>query len=178
MTPLSVAPPSDIRLSSNSIPEDAATGTVVADSKDGPLPLSLATDSSGRSELNGDQLTTSSSVTFNLVLVEQHVVTVRAVDASGRSSESLSISVTDVNIRPINLELSSSTVQLGAANGTVVGLLTSLDPEGRTVSYRLDDSASGAFAINTNKLWLPTQPRSAKLQYDAPWLRVSVNSDD
>ena len=55
------------------------------------------------------------------------------------------------NDAPTDLALSSNTVAENAANGTVIGTITSTDPDtGDTSSYSFIDNAGGRFAIDTS----------------------------
>lgn len=83
-----------------------------------------------------------------------YAVEVKATDSRGLFvTQTISVSVTNVNEVPTSLTLSSSTVAENSAPGTVVGTLSVLDPDaGDTASYWLDDSAGGLFAIEGSRL--------------------------
>ncbi|MBO1904256.1 cadherin domain-containing protein [Microvirga sp. 3-52] len=55
---------------------------------------------------------------------------------------------------PINLALAPASVKENAAIGTLVGVLSATDPEGKTVSYRLTNNPGDTFAIEGNKLYV------------------------
>jgi len=130
--------PQDIVLSPNSVPENAVPGTVVgiltAVDPDVDDSHTFALVSGGphadvilalRLEVkrcDGPQLLTDD--------LEGLVVRVRATDLGGLSVETaLVIQVTDVNESPTNVILTPTTVAEDAPAGTVVGLLTALDPD-------------------------------------------------
>ena len=77
-------------------------------------------------------------------------VVVQASDArGGTDSQVISVRVTNVNEAPTDLRLSANRVAEHAAAGTVIGTVTSRDPDTRdTKTYSLTDSADGRFAIH------------------------------
>jgi Ca2+-binding RTX toxin-like protein len=55
---------------------------------------------------------------------------------------------------PVNLSLAPASVKENAATGTLVGVLSATDPEGKTVSYRLTNNPGDTFAIEGNALYV------------------------
>ncbi|MBS0172305.1 MAG: cadherin domain-containing protein, partial [Nitrospira sp.] len=76
--------------------------------------------------------------------------TYRVSDGTNLSNiATVNILVDPVNDAPTDLSLSANTVAENAANGTVVGTITGVDPDaGDTKTYSFTDSAGGRFAIN------------------------------
>ncbi len=77
-------------------------------------------------------------------------VVVQASDGRGGvDAQVISVRVTNINEAPTDLSLSANRVAEHAAAGTVVGTVTSRDPDTRdTKTYSLTDSAGGRFAIH------------------------------
>jgi len=72
-------------------------------------------------------------------------------DAGNSSTQVISVTVTPVNDAPTDLSLSAISIAENAATGTVVGTVTSTDPDaGDTKTYSLTDTAGGRFAINAS----------------------------
>ncbi|MCS6303151.1 MAG: cadherin domain-containing protein, partial [Nitrospira sp.] len=79
-------------------------------------------------------------------------LTVISTDSNAMTDvDTVAITVTAVNDAPTDLSLSANTVAENAANGTVVGTVSAVDPDrGDTKSYSLTDTAGGRFAINSS----------------------------
>ena len=77
-------------------------------------------------------------------------VVVQASDGRGGvDSQVISVRVTNINEAPTDLSLSANRVTEHAVDGTVVGTVTSRDPDARDrTTYSLTDSAGGRFAIH------------------------------
>jgi hypothetical protein len=77
-------------------------------------------------------------------------VVVQASDGRGGvDAQVISVRVTNVNEAPTDLSLSANRVTEHAVDGTVVGTVTSRDPDARDrTTYSLTDSAGGRFAIH------------------------------
>jgi len=90
---------------------------------------------------------------LNFEAAGSHQVTVQVSDgAGGTSSQTFTITVTNVNEAPEALSLSSSTIAENSAVGAIVGTLSASDPEGNPLSFTLTDTAGGRFAISGNQL--------------------------
>ena len=143
--------------------ENAGVGTAVgltglatdADATNNSITYSLDDNAGGRFAIHG----TTGLVTVNAALdyetATSHSVTIRATSSDGSySTQSFTIAVTDVNESGIgaisDTDAAADTVLENAANGTSVGLTAfASDPDGTdSVSYSLDDDASGRFAIH------------------------------
>ncbi len=152
--------PTDIALSTATVAENAANGTVVGtatstdtDAQDSRS-FSLVDNAGGRFAID----TTTGAVTIangsllNFEAATSHNILVRVTDTAGASyDEAFTIAVTNVNEAPRNLTLTSGgSVAENAANGTIVGQLGATDPDaGAALTYNLVNNADGRFAINT-----------------------------
>jgi hypothetical protein len=158
--------PTNLTLSNSTIAENQVIGTVVGNfSSTDPdtgntFTYSLvtgtgATDNSLFSITN-NQLKTNA--VFDFETKNSYSVRVRTTDQGGLSFEKqLTIGVTDVNETPTNLNLSNSTVAENQVIGTVVGNLSSTDPDtGNTFTYSLVTGTGATdnslFSISNNQL--------------------------
>jgi VCBS repeat-containing protein len=148
-----------------SIGENSANGTVVttasateADSGD-TTTFSLTNDAGGRFAINSSTgvITVANSSLLNYESATSHSITIRVVDLAGaNSSQALTINLNDVNEFSLSAitdaNAATNTVNELAANGSTVGVTASAtDQDGSaTVTYTLDDSAGGRFAINSS----------------------------
>ncbi len=158
---------SDSNVAANSVAENAATGTTVgitaiaidADATTNTMTYSLDDNAGGRFTINSASgvVTVLDGSLLNYESVTQHSIIVRATSADmSFSTTSFTIDLTDVNETPVG----SVTDSDGTANyvlenvsiGSAVGITASAtDLDGTaTVSYSLDDSAGGRFAIDAN----------------------------
>ena len=80
-------------------------------------------------------------------------VAVTSTDGSDTATTngSFTVTVNPVADTPTDITFSADAVDENAANGTVVGTATGVDPDsGETFTYSLTDNAGGRFAIDTN----------------------------
>lgn len=139
--PGSNQPPSDITLDSTSVAENTNTTNPVVvgdlsatDSNAGDSHTFTLVAGSGGSDnatfqITGKQLQFKAGTTLDHEVKNSYSVRVRATDSGGLSVEkSFSISVTDFNEAPTELQLSRSTVAKSTL-GASVGRLTAIDPE-------------------------------------------------
>ena len=152
--------PSDLSLSTNTVAENAATGTVVGtvtgtdvDAGDTKT-YSLTDTAGGRFAIDSTtgQLTVANGSLLNYESATSHTVTVRVTDSGGQSyTETFTINLSNVNEGPTDLSLSANTVTENATTGTVVGTVSGTDPDsGDTKTYSLTDTADGRFAIDSS----------------------------
>lgn len=158
--------PSDIALTSQTIAENAASGTAVgnlsttdSDIGDTFTYTLVAGDGSTNNALfsivNG---ILQSDATFDFETELNYSVRVRSTDAGGLfTEEAFAITVSNVNESPFNLQLSDSSIQEAQPIGTTIGNFSASDPdEGDALSYSLvagDGSADNAsFTIDGNTL--------------------------
>ena len=158
--------PTDLSLSTSTVAENKAVGTVIGDfSSTDPdtgktYTYSLVSGTGATDNrlftITGNQLKTKA--VFDFETKDSYSIIVKTKDQDGLFYEKpLTIGVTNVNETPTNLTLSNSTVAENKAVGTVVGNLTSTDPDtGNTFTYSLV-SGTGAtdnslFTIVDNQL--------------------------
>ncbi|MEA3030191.1 MAG: hypothetical protein QOG13_1516 [Sphingomonadales bacterium] len=121
---------------------NAASGLTQTASPDGKFWIN---ENTGEIRTNG---------TINYELVSSYTYTVVALDAPGntfrnQASTTVTINVNNINETPTNVTLSGSVAE-NALNGTVVGTLSTTDPEGGAMTYMLlGDGAGGRFALST-----------------------------
>lgn len=150
--------PTDIGLSANSVDENATNNTVVGtlstvdpDTGDS-FTYSLTDSAGGRFKLAGagsDEIQVADGTLLDFETNTSHNITVQTTDSGGLAfSRSLIINVNDVNEAPTDIALSSAVVDENIANNSVVGTLTTTDPDtGDTHSYSLVDTAGGRFKV-------------------------------
>jgi Ca2+-binding RTX toxin-like protein len=79
-------------------------------------------------------------------------LTVRVSDGTLSTDAIVTINITDVN-EPLSAPtLSASTINENSPNGTIIGTLAAIDPEGQPITYTLTDTAGGRFSIVGNQL--------------------------
>ncbi|EFA69516.1 cadherin domain-containing protein [Cylindrospermopsis raciborskii] len=139
--------PTDLTLSATTIAENQAIGTVVGNfSTTDPdtgntftYSLVTGTGSIDNSSFTivGNQLRTAAA--FNFETKNSYSIRVRSTDQGGLFfDKELIINVTNVNEAPTDLTLSATTIAENQAIGTVVGNLSTTDPDtGNTFTYSL-----------------------------------------
>jgi len=188
--------PSAINLSSSSIQEGLPSGTNVgqlsAVDQDHSTHTFTLVDpggacsgaDNGAFQVSGDML--RSSQVFDYETPSAYTICVRATDGgspAGTFDQQFTISVQDANEQPTAINLSASSVQENLPAGTLVGTLSTIDPDsGQTYTYELLDASpacpatvdSSSFDISGSQL-LAALP----LDYEAhPTLTVCVRSTD
>ncbi len=167
--------PTDLTLSASSVNERVAANTVIGslsstDQDAGnTFTYSLvsgmgATDNSSFNIL-GNQLRINASPNFEVK--NSFSIRVRSTDQSGAFVEKvLPITINNVNETPTNISLSASSVNENISAGSLVGTLSSTDPDHpltpQSFSYRLiagtGDTDNAAFEIQENELRLRAAP--------------------
>lgn len=150
--------PTNIALSVNTINENLSINTVIgtlsASDEDAGAShtFSIVGGDTNSFNINGNQL--RSSEVFNHEAKASYSVTVRATDNGGLTyDKSLNISVLNVNETPTGIALSNNTISEYVAVNTVVGVLTTTDPDGSdTFTYSLIGGNTSLFNINGNQL--------------------------
>ncbi len=96
---------------------------------------------------NGTSLKLASIQDFEVM--SSYSIRVRVTDQGGLSLDRIfTINVTNVNEAPTNVNLSNSTVAINAAAGTVVGNLSTVDPDsGNTFSYVVGGADASRFVV-------------------------------
>ena len=153
----------DVDPAANSVAEDAGIGTAVgitasasdADATTNEITYSLDDDAGGLFAIDGSTGVVTVNGALDYETATSHSVTVRATSADGSfSTQAFTIAVTDVNESGVgaisDTDGSADFVAENSAVGTAVGVTAfASDPDGTdTVSYSLDDSAGGRFAID------------------------------
>ncbi len=160
------AAPTSIALSSNTVAENVTSGTTigsfstvdpdVGDFHSQSLVSGTGDDDNASFAIVGGQLQTVSALNFETK--STYTVRVRSTDAGGLFVENVFVvTVTNINEAPTAIGLSNSSVVNNPATGTVVGQLSSTDPDaGDSQSYGLvsgtGDTDNASFAIVGNEL--------------------------
>lgn len=107
-------------------------------------------------------------------------VTVQVSDGVHVAEQTISVTVTDidesvVNAAPTDIGLAPAIIQENAASGTIVGVLSTVDPDaGDTATYILTDDADGRFAISGSNLVV-----AGPIDFEStPNLQVEVRATD
>lgn len=98
---------------------------------------------------NGNGTATLSGTPTNIDVTGTNTVDLVVTDAGSLTgTQSVAIVVANVNDAPTDIALSATVVAENATNNTVVGTLTTTDPDvGDTFTYTLVDSANGRFKV-------------------------------
>jgi ELWxxDGT repeat protein len=159
-------PPTDIALSSTSIPENAGANAVIGtlsttdpnpgDSFTYSLISGIGSTDNAAFNISGDKLRATNSLDFETK--SSYSVRVRSTDQTGLFVEkSFLVSVSNVNEVPSDISLSSNSIAENAVVNATVGSLATTDPDvGNTFTYTLVVGAgagdNGAFNINGSNL--------------------------
>ncbi len=102
----------------------------------------------------GGESTTTSKQGFLKIGVTATSLTVSYVRAdSGSTTDSFTLTSPNSGSAPTNIALSANSVAENSANNTVIGALTTTDPDaGDSHTYSLTDNAGGRFGISGNQL--------------------------
>jgi hypothetical protein len=159
VTPVNDAP-TNILLTNSNVNENSPNNTIIGqvsvsdpDLNDTHT-LTLIDDAEGRFKLVGNQLQVANGSLLDYETNTSHNITIKATDAGNLTlQKDLTIAVINVNEAPTNIQLSKNTIDENSPNGTVIGTLTTTDPDANnTFSYSLVDNANGRFGINGNQL--------------------------
>lgn len=145
--------PTGLTLDNDDVEGSATVGTAVGsltaadqDASDTHT-FELIDDADGTFVLDGATVKVASTLTE-----PQYTITVRVTDGAGQVFEkALTVTVNEPaeNTAPAEPELSADTVAENAAAGTVIGILSSTDIDGDTLTFTLTDDADGKFALVT-----------------------------
>ena len=154
-------PPTDI-LFGTDIDENTANGTLVkvavaVDPDEGDsFTYELVGNAGGRFAIDSEtgEVTVAQGAALDHEAAASHGITIRVTDSGGETyQETFTIHVNDVNEASTDVTLDNSTIDEGAAGGTVVGSLSATDPDtGDSFTYSLTDDAGGLFSIDGNEL--------------------------
>ncbi|MBC6426777.1 MAG: cadherin domain-containing protein [Ekhidna sp.] len=173
--------PTDIELDNKSINENVTANTAVGtftttDPDTGDTFTYELADGTGDTDnaaftIAGDALQIISSPDFETQ--SSYDIRVQTTDAGGNSySESFTVTVTNVNEAPTDIELDNKSINENVAANTVVGTFTTTDPDtGDTFTYELADGTGDAdntaFTIVGNQLQINSSPDyETKSRYD------------
>ncbi len=176
--------PTNIALSSSSVAENSAAGTVVgtlsttdADAGD-TYTYSLVGGATTKFQISGSQLQVKAGANLDYETATSQSVTVRTTDSQGAFyDKAFTITVTNVNEAPTDIALSAATVPENSVAGTLVGNLSSTDPDaGNTFTYSLVGGATSKFQIVGSQLQVKA---GANLDYEtATSQSVTVRTTD
>jgi len=141
LTPVNENAPTNINLSNASVAENSPTGTTVGTltAVDSDIPdshtfgLVSGTGSTDNASfvISGNNLLTNA--VFNREAKSSYSIRIRATDASSKTYEKIfTITVANVNEAPTNLALSATSVAENLPSGSMVGALSTTDPDGDT----------------------------------------------
>ncbi|MEP4152640.1 MAG: cadherin domain-containing protein, partial [Lentilitoribacter sp.] len=155
--------PSDIDVSSDSVDENSASGTVVAtlSATDNALDshtYTITNDPSGFFEISGDKILVKAGADIDFENATSHDVTIEVTDANGNTySETITIDVNDLDEFDVtavsDTDSSANTIAEDVSNGDSVGITasaTDADGSNNTVTYSLSDDAGGIFEIDAS----------------------------
>ena len=147
--------PTDITLTGGSVDENAAAGTTVAtlstvdaDAGDSHA-YAITNDPSGFFEIVGNEVRVAAGAAIDFETDQSHDITIETTDGAGNAySEVVTISVNDLNEDPTDITLTGGSVDEGAAAGTTVATLSTVDVDaGDSHTYAITNDPSGFFEI-------------------------------
>ena len=154
-----------VKIDNDTIAENSNNNTVVGNltisdsDPDETNTYELLNDANGRFALDGDQIVVADGSQLDFESNQTHNITVRTTDGGGESfNQQLTINVTDVDETPPNsaptaVQIDSNTIAENSDNNTVVGNLTTSDPDaGDTHTYELLNDANGRFALDGDQI--------------------------
>ncbi|MFN9366937.1 MAG: cadherin repeat domain-containing protein, partial [Planctomycetota bacterium] len=174
----------DRNAAANSLAENSTHGTLVgitasasdADGTTNTITYTLDDAAGGRFAINSSTgvVTVANSSLLNYEAATSHSITVRATSADGSwSIQTFTISLTDVDefdVGPVtDTNAAANSLAENSANGTTVGITASAsdaDATTNSITYTLDDTAGGRFAINSST-GVVTVANSSLLNYEA-----------
>jgi len=176
--------PTNIALSASSIGENSAIGTLIGNlittdpdaSNTFTYSIVSGIGDATAFSISGNQLKTKAA--FNFESKSSYSVRVRTTDQGGLSvDKDLTIGVTNVNEAPTNITLSPSTIAENSAIGTLIGNLSTTDPDaGNTFTYSIVSGVGDATAFSISGNQLQTR---AVLDFDTkPSYSVRVRTTD
>jgi hypothetical protein len=152
--------PMALRLENATIAESLSAGSLVGNLRttdvdvDDIFEYTLLNNAGGRFSIEGEQLLVADDSLIDFETATSHVIRVQTTDSGGASLErEFTITITNVNESPTDVQLSGTTVVECSAAGTLIGALTATDPDADdTCSYSLVDNANGRFKLQGNQL--------------------------
>ena len=164
--------PTDLSLSASTVAENVPLNTVIGNltttdpnsSDTFTYQLVAGTGDTDNSAFNVSNNQLRVSVSPNFEAKSSYSIRVRTTDQGGLSYEkALTVSVTDVNEAPTNLVLSNAVTPENVAAGSIIGTLTTADPDtNNTFTYSLVSGTgatdNAAFSIVNNQLKINAAP--------------------
>jgi hypothetical protein len=156
-----VSPIVDNDASPNQVSENSAPGTILGltafssdlDGTSNTVTYTLDDDAGGLIQIDGSSgvVRTASAVDFEMTGASLSIVVRATSDDSSSTTRGFTIAVTDVNEAPVLLSAGPFAVNENSATGTVVGSVTSNDPDtGDTRFYSISGgNTGGAFTIDS-----------------------------
>ncbi|UTC29857.1 hypothetical protein BAJUN_02270 [Bajunvirus bajun] len=150
---------SNITLSNASILESAAAAAVVGALTSTPTgaTFSMVDTAGNRFAISGNNLVRGATA-LDTEVNATHTVTIRGTRLGETFDKNFTITVTDVD-EITNISLATPTIASGAAQGTVVGALTST-PAGAT--YTMPDTAGGRFGLSGSNVIAGATPTDSE----------------
>ena len=177
--------PTAIALSDKTVVESSANALVIGTlsttdpETDDTFSYSLVNDAEGRFALVNNQIVVANGSLLDYETTTSHTIKVKTTDAKGLIYEQdLIIEVTDTEEKsPTAIALSNAEVEENSAKDTVVGTLSTTDPNtGDTHTYTLINDAGGRFAIVDNQIVVAN---GSLLNYeDSPSQTIKVSATD
>jgi hypothetical protein len=114
----------------------------------------LVDDAGGRFQIVGNQLQVKNASLLDFEQGHSYTITVQTTDQGGLSTQQpFAITLTNANEAPFLINLSNLSVGENAAPGTVIGLLSTTDPDaGDSHTYSLLENADGRFQVVGNQI--------------------------
>nr|WP_244479341.1 cadherin domain-containing protein [Rhizobium sp. Leaf384] len=170
--------PVSIALSNATISENAPANTTVGtfsatDPEGKALTYSLTDTAGGIFKLSGNKLVTTKALDYEVL--KSDTVTIAVSDGTNTTTKTFTIDVTDVNEAPLSIALDGSEVAENAKVGTVVGVLSAIDPEGKALNYKLLDTADGLFKMSGNKVVVAKAADYESVQTDT--IKIEIKDD-
>jgi VCBS repeat-containing protein len=158
-------PPTDIGLSNTIIAENSNDGTIVGSlsttdpTENETFSYELINDAGGRFVIDGNQIKVADGTLLDFESNTNHTIQVRVTDSAGNTFvKNFVINVGDVDETnpgqsPTDITLTDNTLDENSPAGTVVGDLSTTDPDaGDTHTYTLVDDAGGTFVIDGDQI--------------------------
>lgn len=150
--------PINITMNATAIEENRPLGTVIGsvlatdEDENETLTFQLDDNAGGRFGLDEDsangQWLLRSRMPFDYEEQTSYVVIVRVSDSKGETNfRVFTIDVIDVNESPENLVLHHSEVFENQPSGTLVGIVTASDPEGKPTQFKIERDPAGVFKL-------------------------------
>ncbi len=185
--------PTDITLSSTSVGEstngaDVFVGTMAAVDQDVNDSFTYSIiQGDGTNDVDNAQFYISNGNQLNLLspsfeVQSSFIVRISAQDLSGASfAKTFTITLTDQNDIPTDIQLDNLTIEEGSATGTLIGTFTTTDednPDPSSFTYQLEESSQELFTIDGDQLFTSAAFESFAVSEDTEVTINAISSDD